>query len=528
MSPEPPSRPEETGAKLAAPLTVLPAMRSVGAKLSGVTCLVLAVVAAALFVVLSRHERSLVLASKENAALMVARLYSDSLSAPVLFGDADSVKEVIANLARNNEVVYAAVWPIDPGLPSRLRPAIAAMERGASGIPAPPFARSSLRTEVTHEWFLVETGVTDPQGKVVGMAQVAFSLARENEAIGSMERRVLLLSIGIAVVLSLVLLLLAQRLIVRPLAHLAVAAKRLEMGQPASIEVGSNDEIGSLAQALQVMSSAIDERTRQLEVSTGELIEAERKTAVAYYEREMVIARQIQTSILPRGLDVPGFEIAASMVTASEVGGDYYDLLRTEDGGFWLGIGDVSGHGLNSGLIMLMIQSGLATLMRRDPDADPASLLRLLNAMLYENVRVRLGRDDFATLSLLRLYPDGRFVAAGAHEDILIRRARTGRCEEIRTVGTWVGVNLRAGAQMTNQENRLEPGDVMLLYTDGITEAMSTGREQFELTRLAEVLEAAHAEPAEDVCQRILERVHGWSTERADDQTLVVVRRLAT
>jgi serine phosphatase RsbU (regulator of sigma subunit) len=289
------------------------------------------------------------------------------------------------------------------------------------------------------------------------------------------------------------------------------------------------------------MSSAIEDRTRRLEASTselsvslsvlkenqGKLIEAERKTAVAHYEREMAIAQQIQTSILPKRIDVPGFEIAASMLTAGEVGGDYYDLLRTQDGGFWLGIGDVSGHGLNSGLIMLMIQSGLATLMRRDPDADPASLVALLNAMLYENIRVRLDRDDFATLSLFRLYPDGRFVVAGAHEDTLIWRARTGRCEELRTVGTWLGVNQRAGSQMSNQENRLGPGDVMLVYTDGITEAKSPTREQFELERLAEVLEAAHGDPAEDVCGRILGRVHAWSSEQADDQTLVVVRRLA-
>jgi sigma-B regulation protein RsbU (phosphoserine phosphatase) len=241
----------------------------------------------------------------------------------------------------------------------------------------------------------------------------------------------------------------------------------------------------------------------------------------------MAIAQQIQTSILPKRLDVPGFDIAASMVTASEVGGDYYDLLRTDDGGFWLGIGDVSGHGLDSGLMMLMIQSGLATLMRRDPHADPASLVALLNRMLYENIRVRLGRDDFATLSLFRFYPDGRFVVAGAHEDALIRRARTGQSEEVPTVGTWVGVNEHAGDQMKNQSNYLDPGDVMVLYTDGITEAKSPAREQFELTRLAEALEAVHAEPAEEIGRRILSRVKAWSTEQADDQTLVVIRRLA-
>jgi serine phosphatase RsbU (regulator of sigma subunit) len=309
------------------------------------------------------------------------------------------------------------------------------------------------------------------------------------------------------------------------------------------LEVLSSQAAISLENAAlyEEMEQRVEDRTRKLEASTGDLeqslrlleenqaqrIEAERKTAVAHYEREMAIARQIQTSILPQRLEVPGLEIAAGMVTASEVGGDYYDLLLTDDGGCWLGIGDVSGHGLDAGLVMLMIQSGLATLMRSSPHADPARLVGLLNEMLYENIRVRLGREDFATLSLFRFHPDGRFVVAGAHEDMLIWRARSEQCEEMATVGTWVGVLKRAERHMKNQENRLDPGDLMVLYTDGITEAKSPAGEQFELTRLAEVLAAAHAEPAEVICRRILERVAAWSSEQADDQTLVVVRRRA-
>jgi serine phosphatase RsbU (regulator of sigma subunit) len=288
----------------------------------------------------------------------------------------------------------------------------------------------------------------------------------------------------------------------------------------------------SLEALNQHLELKVEERTRELEASLrmlhenqAQLIEAERKAAVSYYEREMAIAEQIQTSILPKHIDVPGFEIAASMAPAAAVGGDYYDVVRTDDGGFWLGIGDVSGHGLNAGLVMLMIQSGLATLMRRDPDTEPASLLDLLNRMLYENIRIRLGSDDFATLSLFRFYPDGRFVVAGAHEDALIWRAGTDSCEEMPTKGTWLGVVENVGRLMRNQEGRLEPGDIMVVYTDGITEAQAPSREQFGLTRFAEALSAAHAEPAAGICSRVLDRVKTWSAVQADDQTLVVVRR---
>lgn len=276
----------------------------------------------------------------------------------------------------------------------------------------------------------------------------------------------------------------------------------------------------------------VEDRTRELEASLRlinenqtQLIEAERKAAVAHYEDEMAIARQIQTSILPKRIEVRGLEIAASMVTASEVGGDYYDVLPTDDGGCWVGIGDVSGHGLDAGLMMLMIQSGLGALMRRDADADPASLVCDLNRMLHDNVRVRLGRDDFASLTLVRFHPDGRFVFAGAHEDLLVWRASSGRVEQIPTLGTWVGAVADVERDMKNQEGRLEDGDVMLLYTDGITEAQDADGTQFGIERFAALLQRMHAEPATAICGRVFEESAAWSPIRIDDQTLVVLRR---
>src|SRR6185312_8425348 len=130
-------------------------------------------------------------------------------------------------------------------------------------------------------------------------------------------------------------------------------------------------------------------------------------------EKEMEIAARIQTSILPRALAVPGLEIAASMRTASEVGGDYYDVVGTADG-CWLGIGDVAGHGLGTGLVMLMMQSGFGALARKMPDAGPRDLVLALNAMLVDNVRDRLRQREHATLTLLRYRQDGTLTYAGA------------------------------------------------------------------------------------------------------------------
>ena len=200
--------------------------------------------------------------------------------------------------------------------------------------------------------------------------------------------------------------------------------------------------------------------------------------------------RKIQTSILPRERAAPGLELDARMQPASEVGGDYYDILPVADG-CWLGIGDVAGHGLTAGLVMLMVQSLIAVLVQERPDARPSQLIPALNAMLYKNIRDRLAQDEHVTLTLLRVFVDGRVFFAGAHEDIVICRAESGACELVETPGTWLGVVPDVGPGMPDSQLQLRPGDLMLLYSDGVTEAMNAARQQYGLQRLSAALAAA-------------------------------------
>ncbi len=286
------------------------------------------------------------------------------------------------------------------------------------------------------------------------------------------------------------------------------------------------------ARLYEEMEERVRDRTRKLEESLrtiqedqAKIIAAERRAAVAHLESELAIAQRIQTSILPHDLSVPGMEVAAVMQTATEVGGDYYDMVPTDDGGCWLGIGDVSGHGLNAGLVMLMIQSGLAPLLRSASWADPAKLLCMLNPAIHENVRCRLKRDDYVTLSLFRFFPDGRFLVAGAHEEIVVWRARTGQCEQLEARGTWIGMVEKIENATSNREGRLEDGDVMVLFTDGIVEARSPSGDQFGLKRLVDLTAVAHDEPVGEICRRVLDAVTEWSPERQDDQTMVALRR---
>src|SRR5205085_1973627 len=133
-----------------------------------------------------------------------------------------------------------------------------------------------------------------------------------------------------------------------------------------------------------------------------------------------------------------GVELSACMTTATEVGGDYYDVLPI-DGGCWVGIGDVSGHGVTSGLIMLMVQSAVAGLVARDPNASPSEAVNIVNRVLFENIRHRLLKDDFVTFSLLRV-SQRRIVFAGCHEEFIVMRGRDKRIDLVSTPGTWLGV----------------------------------------------------------------------------------------
>jgi serine phosphatase RsbU (regulator of sigma subunit) len=260
-------------------------------------------------------------------------------------------------------------------------------------------------------------------------------------------------------------------------------------------------------------------KNRDLEVALAHVEENAR------LKHELEIGGRIQTCIVPARIDVPGLEVAARMLPASEVGGDYYDLFPVE-GGAWIGIGDVAGHGLTSGLVMLMLQSAFSAAARMQPDAPPSAILLAVNAVLFENIRHRLRRDEHVTLSLLRYHESGRVVFAGAHEELIVLRARTGRCELVETPGTWVGARRDIGRFTVDTEMVLAEGDVLVLYTDGVTEAMDAEHRQFGLERLTAVVAGAALAKVEAIRDRIFDAVERWTARRDDDLTVVVLRHL--
>jgi hypothetical protein len=254
-----------------------------------------------------------------------------------------------------------------------------------------------------------------------------------------------------------------------------------------------------------------------LERAASELMSKQR------LEKELEIGARIQTCLLPKSVAIPELELAAKMVPASEVGGDYYDAFAAGRGG-GLGIGDVAGHGLTSGLVMLMVQSVVGALGRKSPDASPSELVSALNTVLYDNIRHRLQNKEHVTFTLLRYDPGGKLTFAGAHEDICVYRKRTGQVELVPTPGTWLGAMRDVRRHTVDTELTLEPGDIVLLYTDGVTEARAASGEQFGLERLSALLENSSDLPMQAVIERVYQAVVSHARELDDDVTLLAFR----
>lgn len=347
-----------------------------------------------------------------------------------------------------------------------------------------------------------------------GSARLRYMVLRSLDRALAPKRRLLGLLFGIAVLgvfLALVVAVVLSRRLSRPVDALVALARQISAGQL--------EERALLAgpREIQALGSSLNQMAGELAVSRREIIAKER------LEKEMEVACRIQTSMLPKNMLISGLDVAGRMEPASEVGGDYYDVLPALDG-CWLAVGDVAGHGLNAGLIMLMIQSVVSAVTKADPVAPPHRVWTVLNEVYFDNVLLRLDRREHTTLALLRYYADGRVIVAGAHEHILVCHKTTGRVDAMATLGTWLGLVKDATGEVVDTTFLLEEGDLLVLYTDGAIEAMDAQGEQFGLERLCRAIEEHAAESVAQVRDHLCQAILTWVHKPTDDLTVLVAR----
>ena len=263
----------------------------------------------------------------------------------------------------------------------------------------------------------------------------------------------------------------------------------------------------------------------QLSVSLQNALLLRDRVAVARFEEEMNLARQIQrASLLSVFPELPGLEVHAVSQPSKHVGGDFYDVVDAGDGTFLIAIADVSGKGVPAALLSSMLQASLRT--QATSSMGLGDILRSINTLLFRSSSIR----QFATFFLARVNPATRsleFSNAG-HNWPVVSRALGGRAL-LERGGTVLGI-LEA-ARFDEDRLTLLPGDRLICYTDGVTEAANASNEFYGEDRLYELIERMPREwSASRIAGRILDDLanHLGENEAQDDVTILVLRALDT
>ena len=318
---------------------------------------------------------------------------------------------------------------------------------------------------------------------------------------------------GVALVMGLAL----ARSITSAIHELFTGTERVRQGDfTHRIRVASNDQLGELAQSFNQMTGSIE----------GLLQTAAEKKRL---DEELRIARQIQMSLLPRGpLDLPGLGVTALCVPAREVGGDYYDFFNLPDGRLGVLIADVSGKGTSAALYMAELKGLVLGLSQTQQ--SPRDLLIEVNRIISDNLDSR----SFITMTygvIDRAAGVMTYCRAG-HTPLIYLPTGPDNPAQVQTPsGLVVGLRIPGAAEkfcalLEEQRIDLAVGDVIALYTDGITEAMNADGDLFGDARLSRIIEEHGHLSSGELRERILREIEAFvgSADQHDDMTMILMK----
>jgi len=278
-----------------------------------------------------------------------------------------------------------------------------------------------------------------------------------------------------------------------------------------------NEELKVTNENMEAINEELVQTVDELDKSNKQL--AETKDALW---SEMELAKKLQTVLLPKDPRIEGFDVSAFMNPTSSVGGDYYDVINV-DGKDWFLIGDVSGHGVTSGLIMMMVQTAIHVALSQKNLNNPVDLLTTINRTIHANIS-KLGGKRYMTLTVFACLDGSRFSFAGAHLPVIIYRKMTDTLEMLETPGAWVGLVDDVHGYNKLTVFNMQPGDTLLLYTDGISEAIMDNGEQFTQERLAKLFKECVHLDSKGICEVIREYSEKLTVD--DDVTVMVVKKV--
>lgn len=366
------------------------------------------------------------------------------------------------------------------------------------------------------------------KGDYIVMAFADCDMNKVAEASRHFMKQYILLMLGIAVLLSIIVVLYFRRTIVHPVNSLAKAAfsyandKNLDSGGKTKthfdkLSIKTGDEIENLSLAMQDMENDVNEYMNDLMAVT-----AEREK----FNTELNVAKTIQEGILPNNFpafpDHPEIDIYAQMTAAKEVGGDFYDFFRLDDDRIALIIADVAGKGVPAALFMMASRIMLENIVMNDKES-PAHILEMANESICDNnsndmfITIWIGILDLRT-GLLRASNAG-------HEYPAIRRSN-GEFELYNDKHGFVIGGL-SGMKYSEYEIQLNKGDCIFQYTDGITEARRSDGEMFGNERLIQSLNQETEHGSDEDPAKIIHKVKRNidefmdGAEQSDDITML-------
>lgn len=329
--------------------------------------------------------------------------------------------------------------------------------------------------------------------------------------------------------LVLVRFLRAQNASTKDVPLIVLSSKEDPIIKAKAFALGANDYVVKLPDAAELIA-----RIRYHSKAYVNLLKRQEAEAILQSEnirmaKELSMLKQMQQMILPRADELEAIvdlDIVGYMEPADEVGGDYYDILYV-DGIVTIGIGDVTGHGLESGILMVMTQTAIRTL-QEVRELDPVKFLDAINRTIFKNVS-RMNSEKNLTL-LIITYSQGKFSISGQHEEVIVVR-KGGDINRIETLelGFPIGIYEEITEFIHPENIELEVGDGIVLYTDGIPEAFNVDKQQYGLERLHDVISQNWHGTAFQIKQAIIDDVKQFIGNQKvfDDITLVVIKQLS-
>jgi serine phosphatase RsbU (regulator of sigma subunit)/anti-sigma regulatory factor (Ser/Thr protein kinase) len=269
------------------------------------------------------------------------------------------------------------------------------------------------------------------------------------------------------------------------------------------------------------IGEAFNEIMRNLRITQGQLTDQTR------LRRELQLAQEIQNALLPKQVPkLEGFEIDAAYRAALEVGGDYYDFFEVDENSIGIVVADVSGKGIGSSMVMTMIRTSMRLEARGNKRAS--DVLTKVNKVAVADIK----KGMFVTTFYVILDAKKRTVnfASAGHNPMIMYREESKSVSFLNPKGIAVGIDLgdpdEFKKRITSEKLKLKKGDLLFIYTDGITEAMNEKREQYGEAKLVDFIKKYNHLPVSDFKRRLNDEVTAFTKgyPQTDDITFVVVK----